>query len=124
MKDGQLSAMKIMNEEKTKAEISIYEEKLSNVREIQISNEVRYKEIKEKVMRLENKLPHLIARAGLGEISPNRAEQAKQELNKFKGQLKQIAILLKGMKLEEPQYIDRMSQARRIFDLYKCKNGI
>jgi len=113
-----------MNEEKTKVEISIYEEKLANIREIQISNEVRHKEIKEKAMRLENKLPHLFVKVALGEIAPGRAEQAKQELNKLKGQLKQIAILLKGLKLEEPQYIERMFQAKRILDLDKSKKGI
>ena len=57
MKDGLLSGIKIMNEEKTKAEILICEEKLANIREIQISNEVKHKEIKEKAMRLEKKLP-------------------------------------------------------------------
>jgi hypothetical protein len=123
MKDGLLSGIKIMNEEKTEAEILICEEKLANIREIQISNEVKHKEIKEKAMRLENKLPHLFTKAALEEISPSQAEQAKQELNKLKGQLKQIAILLKGLKLEEPQYIERMSPARRILDLDKGKNG-
>ena len=123
MKDGLLSGIKIMNEEKTEAEILICEEKLANIREIQISNEVKHKEIKEKAMRLENKLPHLFTKAALEEISPSQAEQVKQELNKLKGQLKQIAILLKGLKLEEPQYIERMSPARRILDLDKGKNG-
>jgi len=116
--------MKIMKDEKTGAEISIYEKKLTNIREIQVSNEVKHKKIKEKAMRLENTLPHLFAKATVGEISPSRAEQAKQELNKLKGQLKQIAILLKGLKLEEPQYIERMSQAKRILDLDKGINGI
>jgi hypothetical protein len=119
-----LSGKKIMNEEETKAEISICEKKLANIREIQVSNEVRYKEIKEKGMRLENKLPRLFAKAALGEISSSQAEQAKQKLNKLKGQLKQIAILLKGLKLEEPQYVERISQAKRILDLDKGKNGI
>jgi len=123
MKDGLLSGMKIMKEKRTKAEISVCEEKLANIREIQISNEVKHNEIKKKAMRLENKLPHLFAKAALEEISPSQAEQAKQELNKLKGQLKQIAILLKGLKLEEPQYIEKMSQARRILDLDKGKNG-
>ena len=113
MKDGLLSGMKIINEEKTKAEISIYEEKLSNIREIQISNEVRHKEIKEKAMRLETKLPHLFAKAAKGEIFSSQAEQTKQELNKLKGQLKQVAILLKGLKQEESQYIERMYPAER-----------
>jgi len=84
-----------MKEKRTKAEISVCEEKLANIREIQISNEVRHKEIKEKAMRLETKLPHLFAKAAKGEISSSQAEQTKQELNKLKGELKQIAILLK-----------------------------
>jgi hypothetical protein len=109
MKEGLLSGMKIMKERRAKAEISIYEEKLANIREIQISNEVKHKEIKEKAMRLENKLPHLFAKAALGKISPIQADQAKQELNKLRGQLKQIAILLKGLKSEEPQYIEKIS---------------
>jgi hypothetical protein len=109
MKDGLLSGMKIINEEKTKAEISTCEKKLMNILEIQISNEVRHNEIKKKAMRLENTISHLFTKAALGEISPSQTEQAKQELNKLKGQLKQIAILLNGLKLEEPQYIERMS---------------
>jgi hypothetical protein len=55
----------------------------------------RHKEIKEKAMRLETKLPHLFAKAAKGEIFSSQAEQTKQELNKLKGELKQIAILLK-----------------------------
>jgi len=38
---------KIVNEKESKAKISIYEKKLANILEIQISNEVKYKEIKE-----------------------------------------------------------------------------
>jgi len=116
VKDDLLPEMKIMNDEKTRAEISIYDEKLANIREIQISNEVKYKEIKEKAMRLENKLPHLFAKAALGEISSSQADQAKQELNNLKRQLKQTAILLKGLKLEEPRYIEKMSQTKRVLD--------
>ena len=37
--------------EKAKAEILICEKKLSDIREIQISNEVRYKKIKEKIKK-------------------------------------------------------------------------
>ena len=117
MKDGLLSGMKIINEKKIKAEISIYEEKLANIREIQISNEVKHKEIKEKTMRLEKKLPHLFAKAAIGEISPSQAEHATQELSKLKDQLKLIAILLKGLRLEESPYIARISQAKGIVDL-------
>jgi hypothetical protein len=113
MKDGILSGTKIMKERRAKAGISIYEEKLANIREIQISNEVKHNEIKKKAMRLENKLPHLFAKAAVGEISPGHAEQTKQELNKLKGQLKQVAILLKGLKQEESQYIERMYPAER-----------
>ena len=119
MKDGLLSGMKIMKERRAKAEISIYEEKLANIREIQISNEVRHNEIKEKAMRLENELPHLFAKAAQGKISPIQADQAKQELNELRGQLKQIAILLKGLKSEEPRYIEKLSQMKRILDLHR-----
>jgi len=94
-----------MNSGEAKAEISVYEKKLADIREIQISNEVRYKEIKEKGIRLENKIQRLFARAALGEISLSQVQQAKQELDG------EIAILLKGMKLEEPQYIERISQS-------------
>jgi hypothetical protein len=119
MKEDLLSGMKIMKERRAKAEISIYEEKLANIREIQISNEVRHKEIKEKAMRLENELPHLFAKAARGEISSIQADQAKQELNELRGQLKQIAILLKGLKSEEPQYIEKISQTKRIHDFHR-----
>jgi hypothetical protein len=111
MKDGLLSGTKIMKERRAKAGISIYEKKLANIREIQISNEVKHNEIKKKAMRLENKLPHLFAKAAVGEISPGHAEQTKQEINNLKGQLKQVAILLKGLKQEESQYIERMYPA-------------
>ena len=119
MKDGLLSWMKIMKERRAKAEISIYEEKLANIIEIQISNEVKHKDIKEKAMRLENELPHLFAKAAQGKISPIQADQAKQELNELRGQLKQIAILLKGLKSEEPRYIEKLSQIKRILDFYR-----
>ena len=119
MKDGLLSGIKIMNEEKTEAEILICEEKLANIREIQISNEVKHKEIKEKAMRLENELRHLFAKAAQGKISSIQADQAKQELNDLRGQLKQIAILLKGLKSEEPQYIEKISQTKRIHDFHR-----
>jgi hypothetical protein len=115
MKNGLLSGMIIMKERRAKVGISIYEEKLANIREIQISNEVKHNEIKMKAMQLENMLPHLFTKAAAGEISPSQVEQARQELNKLKG--------LKGLKLEEPQYIERMSPARRILDLDKGKNG-
>jgi len=116
---------KIVNEKESKAKISIYEKKLANILEIQISNEVKYKEIKEKGIRLENKLSCLSQRAELGEISSSQTELAKQELNELKDKLKKIAILLKGLKSEEPQYIKRISMERnRIVDLDRRKNSI
>ena len=66
-----------MKEEKAKAEILICEKKLSDIREIQISNEVRYKKIKEKIIPLVNKLPRLSAKAALKEIPISQADQAK-----------------------------------------------
>jgi hypothetical protein len=111
--------MKIMKERRAKAEISIYEEKLANIIEIQISNEVKHKDIKEEAMRVENELPHLFAKAARGEISSSQTDQAKHELNKLKSQLKQIGILLKGLKLEEPRYIEKISQTRWIQDFHR-----
>jgi hypothetical protein len=108
-----------MNEEKIKVEISICKKKLLNILEIQISNEVRYNEIKEKAMRLENKLPHLLTTAILEEILPSQVDQVKQELNKLKSQLKQISILLKGLKLEESRFIEKISQTKPILDFYR-----
>ena len=114
-----------MNEKEAKAKISIYGRKLADILEIQISNEVRYKEIKEKGIQLENKVSCLFERAELGEISSSQAELAKQELNELKGTLKKIAILLKGLKSEEPQYIKRIFMGRnRIVDLDRRKNTI
>lgn len=81
-----------MNSGEAKAEISICEKKLANIREIQISNEVLHKDIKEKGIRLENKIQRLFARAALGEISLSQVQQGRQELNELKGKLKQIAI--------------------------------
>ena len=75
-------------------------------------------------MRLEKKLPHLFAKAAIREISPSQAEHATQELSKLKDQLKLIAILLKGLRLEESPYIERITQAKRIVDLDKGKYGI
>ena len=114
-----------MNEKEAKAKISIYERKLADILEIQISNEVKYREIKEKEIPLENKVSCLSERAELGEISSSQAELAKQELNELKGTLKKIAILLKGLKSEEPQYIKRISTGRkRIVDFDRRKNRI
>ena len=82
-----------MNSGEAKAEISICEKKLANIREIQISNEVLHKDIKEKGIRLENKIQRLFARAAPGEISLGQVQQARQELNELKGELKQIAVV-------------------------------
>jgi biotin synthase-related radical SAM superfamily protein len=82
-----------LNSGEAKAEISICEKKLSNIREIQTSNEVLHKEIKEKGIRLENMIQRLFARAALVEISLSQVQQARQELNELKGKLKQIAIV-------------------------------
>ena len=82
-----------MNSGEAKAEISIGEKKLANIREIQISNEVLHKDINEKGIRLENKIQRLFARAAVGEISLGQVQQARQELNELKGKLKQIATV-------------------------------
>jgi biotin synthase-related radical SAM superfamily protein len=82
-----------VNSGETKAELSLCEKNLSNIREIRISNEVLHKDIKEKGIRLENKIQRLFARAAPGEISLGQVQQARHELNELKSKLKQIAIV-------------------------------
>jgi hypothetical protein len=50
----------------------------------------------------------------LGEIPSEQLKKPKEELKDLKRQLFEIPILLKGLKSEEPQYIERISKAKRI----------
>jgi hypothetical protein len=57
----------------------------------------------------------------LGEIPSEQLKQAKEKLQNLKKQLFEIPILLKGLKSEEPQYIERISKAKQIIDIDRVK---
>lgn len=95
-------------------ELKSCEQHLADIREIMISNEAKLNQLKAKRIQIENNLPRLFEKAALGEIPSKQLEQAKEELKNLKKQLFEIPILLKGLKSEEPQYIERISKAKRI----------
>ena len=95
-------------------ELKSCEQHLADIREIMISNEAKLNQLKAKRIRIENNLPSLFEKAALGEIPSKQLEQAKEELKGMKRQLFEIPILLKGLKSEEPQYIERISKVKRI----------
>jgi uncharacterized protein (DUF3084 family) len=97
-------------------ELKSCEQHLADIREIMISNEAKLAQIKAKRIQIGNNLPSLYAKANLGEISSEQLEQAKKELKDLKRQLFEIPILLKGLKSEEPHYIERISKAKQIID--------
>jgi hypothetical protein len=57
----------------------------------------------------------------LGEVPSEQLDKARGELKGLKRQLFEIPILLKGLKSEEPQYIERISKAKRIIDIDRGK---
>ncbi len=95
------------------------EQYLADIREIMISKEAKLNQLKAKRIQIENNLPSLFGKMALGEISSEQLEQAKEKLKDLKRQIVEIPILLKGLKSEEPQYIERISKAKRIIDIYK-----
>jgi len=95
-------------------ELKSCEQHLADIREIMISNEAKLNQLKAKRIQIENNLPRLFEKAALGEIPSKQLEQAKEELKNLKKQLFEIPILLKGLKSEEPQYIERISKVKRI----------
>ena len=95
-------------------ELKSCEQHLADIREIMISNEAKLNQLKVKRIQIENNLPSLFEKAALGEIPSKQLEQAKEELKNLKKQLFEIPILLKGLKSEEPQYIERISKVKRI----------
>lgn len=90
------------------------EQHLADIREIMISNEAKLNQLKAKRIQIEKNLPGLSAKVAQGKISSKPLKKAKQELKGLKKQLFEIPILLKGLKSEEPQYIERISKAKRI----------
>ena len=95
-------------------ELKSCEQHLADIREIMISNEAKLNQLKVKRIQIENNLPSLFEKVAQGEIPSKQLEQAKEELKYLKRQLFEIPILLKGLKSEEPQYIERISKAKRI----------
>lgn len=97
------------------------EQNLANIREIMISNEAKLNQLKAKGIQIENNLPSLFAKVALGEIPSEQLQQERGELKSLKRQLFEITILLKGLNSEEPQYIERISKAKRIIDIDRGK---
>jgi archaellum component FlaC len=110
-----------MDANAAKRELKSSEQHLADIREIMVSNEAKLNQIKAKRTQIENNLPSLFSKAALGKISSKQLEQAKKELKDLKRQLFEIPILLKGLKLEEPLYIERISKAKLIIDIDRCK---
>jgi len=106
-----------MDVKAAKRELKSCEQRLGDIREIMISKEAKLNQLKAKRIQIENNLPSLFAKAALREIPSEQLEQAKKELEDLKRQLFEIPILLKGLKSEEPQYIERISKAKQIIDI-------
>ena len=105
-------------------ELKSCEQYLADIREIMISKEAKLNQLKAKRIQIENNLPSLFEKVTLGEIPSQQLEQAKKKLNDLKRQLFEIPILLKGLKSEEPQYIERISKAKRIIDIDRSKGDV
>ena len=102
-------------------ELKSCEQHLADIREIMISKEAKLNQLKAKSILIENNLPGLSEKVALGEIPSEQLKQAKKKLQNLKRQLFEIPILLKGLKSEEPQYIERISKAKRIIDIDRGK---
>jgi hypothetical protein len=89
-----------------------------------ISKEAKLNQLKAKRILIENNLPGLSEKVALGEIPSEQLKQSKEKLQNLKRQLFEIPILLKGLKSEEPQYIERISEAKRILDIDRSKGDV
>jgi len=98
-------------------EIQSCEQHLADIREIMISKEAMLNQLKAKRIQIEKNLPGLSAKVAQGRISSDPLKKVKKELKDLKQQLFKIPILLKGLKSEEPQYIERISKAKQIIDI-------
>ncbi len=105
-----------MDVKAAKRELKSCEQYLADIREIMISNEVKLNELKARKIQIENNLPRLHKKVALREIPSKQLEKAKEEVKDLKRQLFEIPILLKGLKSEEPKYIERISKAKRIIN--------
>ena len=102
-------------------ELKSCEQHLADIREIMILKEAKLNQLKAKRIQIENNLPSLLEKAAMGKTSSEQLEQAKAKLKDLKRQLFEIPILLKGLKSEEPQYIDRISKAKQIINIDRVK---
>ena len=102
-------------------ELKSCEQHLADIREIMISKEAKLNQLKAKRTQIEINMPSLFEKASLGKIPSKKLEQAKKELKDLKRQLFEIPILLKGLKSEEPNYIERISKAKQIIDIDRGK---
>jgi chromosome segregation ATPase len=98
-------------------ELKSCEQHLSDIREIMISKEAKLNQLRAKKNQVEKNLPSLSAKVALGKIPSEKLEQAEEELKGLKRQLFEIPVLLKGLKSEEPHYIERISKAKQIIDI-------
>ena len=110
-----------MNVRAAERELNSCEQYLADIREIMVSKEAKLTQVKAKKIQIENNLPSLFEKVTLGEIPSEQLEQAKKELKDLKRQIFEIPILLKGLKSEEPEYIERISKAKQIIDIHRGK---
>jgi chromosome segregation ATPase len=113
-----------MDARAARRELKSCEQHLADIREIMISKEAKLNQLKAKRILIENNLPGLSEKVALGEIPSEQLIQAKESLQNLKRQLFEIPILLKGLKSEEPQYIERISKAKRIIDIDRRKGDV
>ena len=113
-----------MDAKAARRELKSCEQHLADIREIMISKEAKLNQLKAKRMIIENNLPGLSEKVALGEIPSEQLKQAKEKLQSLKRQLFEIPILLKGLQSEEPQYIERISEAKRILDIDRSKGDV
>ena len=117
----QFTKKNIMDFQAAQRELKSCEQHLADIREIMILKEAKLNQLKAKRIQIENNLPSLLEKAAMGKTSSEQLEQAKAKLKDLKRQLFEIPILLKGLKSEEPQYIDRISKAKQIIDIDRVK---
>jgi hypothetical protein len=113
-----------MDARAARRELKSCEQHLADIREIMISKEAKLNQLKAKRILIENNLPGLSEKVALGEIPSEQLKQSKEKLQNLKRQLFEIPILLKGLKSEEPQYIERISEAKRILDIDRSKGDV
>ena len=114
--------MRIMMDFKAaQRELKSCEQHLADIREIMVSNEAKLNQLKAKRIQIEKNLPGLSKKAAIGEIPSEQLEKARKELKGLKRQLIEIPILLKGLNSKQPQYIERISKAKRIIDVARGK---